>query len=193
MSERVIDPDTGQPVPPPRRRRLGGSLSSVGSVFSLAAALSAGAVLAAYAAAGVALSWVWFWLWSPADGQVFSHQWYASGEALRGDFSGTALYVLLALGGGALLGVLSAMLAGQRPMLTTVAAVLGSLLAGWLMLHLGQGLGPPDPQVLAKTADDATHLPSTLRVTGTSPRFAFTMGTLAALGFVFTIFPGRDR
>jgi hypothetical protein len=183
----VTDPDTGQPLPPVRRRRFKRTLPSAG------AALSAGAVLAAYAVAGIALSWVWFWLWGPADGQVFSHQWYASSEALRGDFSGTGLYVLLALGGGAVLGILSAMLGGRQPLVTTIAAVLGSLLAGWLMLHLGQGLGPADPRVLAKTADDGTQLPSALRVTGTSPRFAFTMGTLAALAFVFTIFPGKDR
>jgi hypothetical protein len=66
------------------------------------------------------------------------------------------------------------------------------VLAAWLMLELGERLGPPDPHELAKTADDGTHLPSALRVSGFPPLLAFSLGSLAALGLVFTVFSGKE-
>ena len=56
----------------------------------------------------------------------------------------------------------------------------------------GLALGPPDPQVLAKDLDDGATLPSALRVSGLSPLFAFTLGTLGALALVFTVFQGNS-
>ena len=66
------------------------------------------------------------------------------------------------------------------------------MLAGWLMLTMGEWLGPADPQVLAKDLDDGATLPSALRVSGLSPLFAFTLGTLGALALVFTVFQGNS-
>jgi hypothetical protein len=184
MSERLTDPDTGRPLPPTPHR-------AAGSGEVRGSALYVVAVLAAYAVAGCALGWVWFQLWTPESGQVFKHQWYASGDALRGDFSGTALYVLLAAGGGAVVGLGAAFTGGRWPVLTLVTAVAGSLMAGLLMMHLGESLGPADPATLAAHAKDGTKLPSALRVTGLSPQLAFSLGTLAAVGLVFTVFPGK--
>ena len=149
-------------------------------------------VLATYALVGLAAGWVWHELWQPAEGVVVQHQWFATGAGLREDFSGTGLYVLIAVAAGLALGVLFAILGGVRPVVTLVACVVGSLLAGWLMLTMGEWLGPADPQVLAKDLDDGATLPSALRVSGLTPLFAFTLGTLGALALVFTVFQGNS-
>ena len=39
------------------------------------------------------------------EGVVVQHEWYPSGDALRDDFSGTGLYVLVAAGAGLVLGL----------------------------------------------------------------------------------------
>jgi hypothetical protein len=150
------------------------------------------AVLATYVLVGLAAGWVWRELWEPAEGVVVQHQWFATGAGLREDFSGTGLYVLIATGAGLALGVLFAILGGVRPVVTLVACLVGSVLAGWLMLTMGQWLGPADPQGLAKDLDDGATLPSALRVSGLTPLLAFTLGTLGALALVFTVFQGNS-
>jgi hypothetical protein len=148
-------------------------------------------VLATYALVGLGGGWMWHELWQPANGVVIEHQWYADGEALRQDFSGTALYVLVAAGLGVMLGVVFAIVGGARPVFTLVWCLVGAALAGWLMLWLGERLGPADPAELALRADDGTTLPSALTVSGLPPLFAFALGSLAALGTIFTLFGGK--
>jgi hypothetical protein len=148
-------------------------------------------IVATYAVVGLAAGWLWFALWEPPIGVVVQHKWYPDGAGLRRDFSATALYVIIAVVAGAVLGSVAAVLGGRRPMLTLVAALAGAVLAGWLMLVVGEWLGPADPQALAPDAKDGTRFPGALAVTGASPLLAFPMGTLAALAFVFTIFTGK--
>jgi hypothetical protein len=181
----LTDPDTGRPVASaPSRSRL---------AAVRVAALQAVALLAAYAVVAAAAGWLWHELWSPELGVVVQHQWYATGDALRDDFSGTGLYVLVALGGGVVLGLAGAYVGGARPLVTVVAAAAGSVLAAYVMIKVGESLGPQDPHRLAATAKDGTNLPSALRVTGFSPLLAFPFGTLVALAVVFTLFPGKSR
>jgi hypothetical protein len=179
MSERVSEA-------PPEHRPAAGRAWTRGSVPFVAV------VLATYVLVGLGAGWVWHELWQPADGVVVQHQWYATGAGLREDFSGTGLYVLIAAGAGLALGVLFAILGGSRPVVTLVACAVGTVLAGWLMLTVGEWLGPADPQVLAKDLDDGASLPSALRVSGLSPLLAFSLGTLAALALVFTVFQGNS-
>jgi hypothetical protein len=150
-------------------------------------------VVASYAAVGAAAGWLWHALWTPSVGQVFQHAWYPDEAGLRGDFSGTGLYVLVGAGAGLLLGLVFAFLGGRRPVLTLAAVVAGSALAAWLMVVVGQGLSPAeDPHVVAKTAEDGTKLASTLRVTGLSPLLALPMGSLAAVALVYVMFSGSS-
>ncbi|MEO6512551.1 MAG: hypothetical protein ABIO16_16250 [Nocardioides sp.] len=184
MTDHVIDPDTGQPLPRSRSRSRIEALR--------APALMVVAILAGYAAVAVVAGWLWHQLWSPDLGVVVSHQWYATGDALRDAFSGTGLYVLVALGAGLLIGFVSAYAGGAQPVVTVVVATLGSALAAYVMLKVGEGLGPADPQQLAATVADGKNLPSALRVSGFSPLLAFPFGTLVALAVVYTIFPGKS-
>ena len=124
MSERVSEaPLEHQPTA--RRAWTGGSVPFVA------------AVLATYALVGLGAGWVWHELWQPAEGVVVQHQWFATGAGLREDFSGTGLYVLIATGAGLALGCSSRSWAAARPVVTLVACVIGSVLAGWLMLTIG--------------------------------------------------------
>jgi len=149
------------------------------------------AVLAAYALVGLGGGWMWHELWQPSSGVVINHRWYPDGAGLRHDFSGTALYVLVAVGLGVAMGVVFAIVGGARPVVTVVSCLLGAALAGWLMLWLGERLGPADPVEAARHADDGTTLPSALTVSGLPPLFAFALGSLAALGVIFTLFGGK--
>ena len=93
--------------------------------------------------------------------------------------------MLIGLGLGLVLGVLSALVTDRRELLVLGLVVVGSLLAAWLMLLVG-GLGmPADPTALAATTANRTELPSTLTVRGWSPYVAFPTGALVGLCVVF--------
>ncbi|GAA4758802.1 hypothetical protein GCM10023350_50880 [Nocardioides endophyticus] len=148
--------------------------------------LQLGLVVAALAAVGALAGVVWQWLWTPTIGVVVDHHWSA-GDAigLQHEFSGTGWYVIVALVAGLVAGIAVALLADRVPLLTLAAVVVGSGLAAWLMLVVGTALGPPDPDVAARTADDGTRLPMQLSVTGYSPWGALPSGALLGLLFVF--------
>lgn len=185
LSGRLSDPDHAEAPPGP---------GLAARVFDLVAELlPVVGLLVAYGVVGVAAGWLWHQLWTPAHGVVVGHQWYATGDALRDDFSGTGLYVVVAAVSGLALGLAAALTGGRRPLVTVVAAAAGAVLAAYLMVKVGEGLGPPDPQTLAATTEDGKKLPSALRVTGFSPTLAFPFGTLVALAVVYTMFPGKTR
>lgn len=151
------------------------------------------AVLGAYAAVGLGAGWVWHELWQPAQGVVSQQEWYTDGDGLRQEFSGTGLYVLVAAASGLVLGAVFAFAGSAQPVATVLLCLVGSMLAAWLMLSLGEWLGPTDPQMLAKTAEDGTRLRSALRVSGLPPLLSFPLGSLVALAAVYTLVPGKTR
>lgn len=142
-------------------------------------------VVAVLAAAGALAGVVWEWWWTPPSGVVVHHQWLQDETGLRGDFSGTGTYVVVAAVTGALVaGVLAAVLDGAE-LLTLVAVLAGAALGGWLMHVVGVALGPTDPHHLAATAADGTRLPGNLVVSGDSVRRALPGGALAGLVVVW--------
>lgn len=162
----------------------------------LRAASQVVAVIALFAVGGALAGVVWEWLWTPQSGVVVEGEWLLDTEALRADFSGTALYVLVAAVTGLLLGTLAAMLFDRHEIATLVAVAAGSALAAWLMWRVGQSLDPPDPHLVARTAKDGTRVPGRLEVAGRSPFTALPAGALLGLIVVFiglTRSPGRGR
>ena len=107
-------------------------------------------VLVVFAVAGALAGVVWEWLWTPPTGVALDEQFLLDGDGLRGEFSGTGLYVVVAAVAGLLLGVLVAVLSDRDELVTLVVVAVGSVLAGWLMLRTGVALGPPDPAPLAQ-------------------------------------------
>jgi hypothetical protein len=143
-------------------------------------------VVAVLAATGALAGVVWQWVWTPTDGVVVDHRWTA-GDAigLQHEFSGTGWYVVVALLAGLVAGIAVALVADRAPLLSLVAVVIGSAVAAWLMLVVGTALGPPDPETVARAADDGTRVPDDRSVSGRSPFIAFPVGALLGLVLVF--------
>lgn len=142
-------------------------------------------VLAVTVGAGAVAGLVWEWLWTPPVGVVQHHRWVLDEAALRGDFSGTGTYIAVAAVVGVLVGALVALVFDRAELLTLVALVVGSVVAGWLMYRVGLAVGPPDPRELARTAEQGAHLPGQLKVHGRSPFVAFPSGALVGMVVVF--------
>jgi ribose/xylose/arabinose/galactoside ABC-type transport system permease subunit len=148
-------------------------------------------VVAVFAGAGALCGLLWFRLWEPPRGVVSGHEWYTSESGLRADFEGTGWYVAIAAAAGLLLGVLAAWLCRRSELVTLAAVVGGSVLAAYLMLQVGYHQSPPDPDVLARAAEDGTRLDGALRVDSWPPRAAFPFGALLGLALVYASTLGR--
>ncbi len=146
-------------------------------------------ILATFAAVGLVCGGLWYWWWEPPQGVVNGGVWLTDEEGLRGDFTGTALYVAIAVVAGAVTGAVTSFMLDRSELVTLVAVALGSALAGWLMLQVGQQLGPVDPEVLARAAADGTRLPGDLSISGRIPLVAFPGAAISALVGVFVLFP----
>jgi hypothetical protein len=150
-------------------------------------------VVAAFAVVGALAGVGWEVLWDAPGGVVYKQRWFLDPSGPDVSFSGTALYVLLALPLGAVLGAGAAFLRG-REALTLGTVLVGSVVAAWAMYAVGHAMGPPDPQVLAAAKPDYTRVPSDLvlaaRGDSTAPYrstafVAFPVGALAGLTLVF--------
>lgn len=150
-------------------------------------------VVAVFAVAGALAGVIWEWIWTPTDGVVIKHELLLDGDGLRSDFSGTALYVMVAAFTGLLVSVLVCVLSDRHELVTLLGIALGSVLAAWLMLRVGYALGPPDPAPLARAAEDYTRIPDQLHVSGTSPYTAFPGGAMIGLIVVFIGLSRRAR
>lgn len=153
------------------------------------------AVLVAFVLAGVLLGVVWVELaWTAPQGEVAGGTWYPADErSLSRETAGTSTYVVLALVGGLLLGLLAALVAAGRELLVLGAVVLGSAAAAGLMWWVGTALGPPDPTTIAPQVPDGTTLPGDLSVSGLSPFLTLPTAALTALVAVFVASPGDVR
>jgi len=179
MPDVVTEP---APTPTPTRLRQ-----------ALPYALEVVAVLALFAAVGAGCGWLWFQVWHQPTGTVFAHDWFTDEAGLRNVFDGTAWYVVLAAAGGLLAGALATVFAHRSPLVTMAAVLAGSALAAWLMLRVGLELSPPDPEVLARTADDGTELPGRLSLEGgRSPYLVWPLAALIALMVLNFLLSSRE-
>lgn len=130
-------------------------------------------VVVAFAAAGSFCGLVWESLWPSPEGIVFEHKWYLQPDSLPLDFSATGLYVVVAVAAGLVLAAVIGLVVERDELVTTVAVLVGSALAGWLMYAVGHRLGPADPRALALKAADYDPLPSDLRIDAHGPTLSF--------------------
>ncbi len=161
-------------------------------------------VLVAAAVLGALAGVVWEWVWTPPSGVAFQGRFVLDENGLPGEFAGTGWYVVVAAAAGVLLGAGAALMSRDGEVATLVAVAVGAVLAGWLMFHVGHALGPPDPAVLAASADDLTAIKGDLRVGGAglhphvyafdSAAFvAFPAGALLAFSAVLLALTPRRR
>jgi hypothetical protein len=161
------------------------------------------AVVLGFAAVGALAGVAWEALWEAPAGVVYQDQWFLDPAGPDVAFAGTALYVVLAVPAGLVLGALAGLLR-RHEAVTLAAVVVGSLVAGWLMYAVGHALGPPDPRVLAAQEPDYSRVAADLVLAGpedtTAPyrstaAAAFPMGALAGLTLVYLsgLRPARHR
>jgi len=181
MSGRLSHPVPPWPQPVPPR-------PSVRQVM-----LDAAGILVTFAVVGTACGFLWERVWSAPEGLAYHHQWLLDGEGLPQDFSGTGLYALIGAGCGLVLGFVLALVFDRDELVALVAITVGAVLAAYLMWVVGTALGPPDPHVVAKTADDFDPIPSDLRVQGKAAFLAFPTSALLGATAVFFLFPYRRR
>lgn len=153
-------------------------------------AVQALVIVALLAAVGALAGVVWEWVWQPPTGVVVDHRWIQDEDALRGSFSGTGTYVIVATLAGLPSGLAIGLLLDRSELVTLVAVAVGSLLAGWVMYHVGVALGPEDPHRLAADATNMTELPARLTVSGASPWRIFPASALIGLLVAFLGFTG---
>lgn len=153
---------------------------------------AAGAV-AVFALVGVAAGLLWRSRVHAPPGVVVDHHWYPqpwdSGQ--QADFAATGWYVVIALLAGLVLGLLAARLSRAPEVVTLGAVVVGSALAGWLMLRVGLHGVPPDPRLAAAHAADGTKLSGTVSRPRPAALVALPLGAIGALCAVFLLAPGR--
>ncbi|MCL8027583.1 hypothetical protein [Nocardioides bruguierae] len=188
--------DTPPPVPSPApvgetsrgRRPARRSLTVAGLVVLVPALL------------GPLLGWLWESVWTPTQGVVVQGTWYVVDsdltydlDGLRNQFSGPALYAVITLAAGLLVGVVAGLLARRDEVLTLVAVLVGSTLCGLLAWQTGTRLGPADPQVLAASADDGTRLPDHLTIGSWAVLTCAPLAAAIALVVVFGLLPRTSR
>ena len=142
-------------------------------------------VVAGFVVTGVVAGIVWEWWWTPPTGVTVDGEWYLDPEGVQDDFSGTGVYVVVALVAGLLLGIVSALTARSHELATLVAVAVGSAAAAGIMALTGAALGPPDPRPLAQGREDRTEIASDLGVVGATPYAALPAGALTGLAVLF--------
>lgn len=153
-----------------------------------------GLVVLLLALVGVVSGVVWQWLWTAPDGAVVDGAWVAQDEAnLRGVFSGTGWYVIVASIAGLVGGGLAALFLDRVPLATLLGVAVGSVLGAFLMFRVGVALGPGDPVAAATSAGADAVIPGVLDVSGSSPFIAMPAGALVALAMVFIGLAARER
>jgi hypothetical protein len=143
-------------------------------------------VLVAYAIVGLVAGFVWEAIWTPPAQTVQQHQiFYDDYASLRRGFSGTGLYVVVAVIASAATALVVALLTRGRELLMLLVVLLGSALAAAVMWKVGVSRGPSDPASIMKTAADGTKVSGNLVVSGRTPYVAWPMASMFVMTLVF--------
>lgn len=154
------------------------------------AARDVAVVLAVSVLVGVALALLWHWWWAPApEGFVYQRAPFFGPDE---EFRSTGTYVALAAPAGVLLGSVVTWLRDSDEVVTLVAVLVGSLLAGGVMLAVGHALGPDTATTVAAGLADGAAVDADLRVQPGPAWLAFPVGALVGCTVVLLTFPNVD-
>jgi len=157
---------------------------------------------------GAFCGWLWERLWTPATGIVWQGQWHKglialdpktfaqawSENAHQDVFSGTAIYVVIAVVAGLAVGLFAAFLLDASELVTLGALVVGGLLAGLVAQQVGLHLSAADPNSVAPSAPNGAVLDDRIHLASWGLWGVFPGAALVPLAMVFLIFdrPGRS-
>ncbi len=146
-------------------------------------------LLSLFAVSGIAGGFAWRHLWTPPDGVARGGSWVPTPveEGLQNAFSTVGWYVVVALALGLLLGAVTAYVLDRAEVLGVLVALVGSALAAYLILTVGERLSPPDPDEVAATAADETQIPGDLELQGWTPLLSAPVGALSSLSCLYLL------
>ncbi len=143
-------------------------------------------MLAASGGLGALAGWLWYEWWGPPNsGEIYDTTTWGprwldlTDQGLAHQFDGPAQYAVLALGLGALLGVLAAVLGRRQALAALAALAAGSALAAYVSYAVGTALSPPDPQRFATKDNIGEEYLAAIEVSGWTPLLCW---PIAALG-----------
>lgn len=151
----------------------------------------AGIVVAVYLIAGAFCGWLWHHIWAPAPKGFAYHGYPRFDDDLV--FRSTGLCLVIGLAAGLLIGLLVTWLFEADEVFTLGAVVVGSLLAGWLMVWVGSSLGPESMFGAAKSAKDFDGVRASLEAGPLVPWVAFPGGSLLGSVLMLVCFTGRHQ
>jgi hypothetical protein len=126
----------------------------------------------------------------PGTLPTFAGQPIPDGRGLGRTFNIDATFLLTALTGAVVLGVVSAAVFRRYGVVTVLAVLAGSVLAYLTMRHLGMGLGPEALTAQARGTGAHATLLEPLRVQATGVYFAWPIGALGgAMATLWVVAP----
>lgn len=110
----------------------------------------------------------WELLWTPPTGAAYQGRWMPDGAGARMLVDATGWFVVVGAVYGLLYGTVVARVLRGREVLTMLTLLVGALLAAWVTQQVGQWLGPPDADALARDMGDLEPLVSNLELSPSS-------------------------
>lgn len=151
---------------------------------------------------GVLTGWLWEVVWTPPTGAAWKGEWLLDPEGVGNDVDSTGWYTVIGLVAGIVLGAIAARWVRAAPLVVLAGVVVGALLHAWVMYQVGHALGPEDPRLLARSAEDWEPIVSDLTLAGVDNRWwpftstatlAPVVGALVSLVGIFLAGPRRRR
>ncbi|MFC6694367.1 hypothetical protein [Nocardioides daphniae] len=109
---------------------------------------------------------MWELVWTPPTGAAWKGEFFLDRAGLVNDVDATGWFTVVGLVGGVVFGGLAARFVRSAPLLVLVGILLGAFVMAWVMYVVGHVLGPPDPDVVARTTGDWEPIISDLRLAG---------------------------
>jgi hypothetical protein len=121
-------------------------------------------VFAWFAVAGLVGGWVWAHVTSLPQVTKSGNNATVPSEELVKQVAMDGWFVVIAVVGGLLSGVLLLLWRHRDPILSVLAVTLGGGLASWLMIQMGEALGPGNPIAALRKLPDGAHVSEQLRL-----------------------------
>ena len=146
-------------------------------------------ILVTFVVVGLVCGWVWHAWWAPGPTAVVvgKKPYYEPDE----EFRGTGLYMVVALVGGLVLGLLFSFLFEHDEVATLAAVVVGGVVAGLVMAWVGHHLGPENAADVARHTADFEKIDGDLDAGPLAAYVAFPGGAVLGSVAVLVTFTRR--
>ena len=144
------------------------------------------AVLGLFLVAGAVAGLVWATAWEPPQGVAYQGRYLPLSDG-SSQFAVEGHYLVVCAAAGLAAGLLAAVLGRRDPLGVLLVAVAASVMAGLLAAWIGRVLGPQDPHVAARSADDLAAVPADLSLSSPVLLLALPAGALVSLTVVLLV------